>query len=97
MSFSSLRTNVDLTISAANNRIRNAQATNPQSSMMSVSATQPPSVNPSQGSNHHRKSQSLDATSLAGQLSGETSANKSSRGAVAASNVTGGASNARER
>uniref|UniRef100_A0A336MVK6 RING-type E3 ubiquitin transferase n=1 Tax=Culicoides sonorensis TaxID=179676 RepID=A0A336MVK6_CULSO len=83
-SMAHLRNNQDLTISAANNRMRNAQAaTNnqPQSSMMSVSATQPP-INQNQGNNHHRKSQSLDASSIVGQLAGPDGPIKPSRGAT---------------
>lgn len=71
----SLRNNADLTISAVNNRLRNAQAAaaaNQQQAIMSVSATQPPihgSTSHSQSSSHHhRKSQSLDASAISAQL-----------------------------
>ncbi|XP_063700116.1 E3 ubiquitin-protein ligase SH3RF1 [Culicoides brevitarsis] len=98
-SMAHLRTNVDLTISAANNRLRNAQTSN-QSSMMSVSATQaatPSSVvtanNPS-SNHHHRKSQSLDASSLIGPVANE---NKANRGASAVQSSSNGGNHTRER
>lgn len=77
----SLRNNADLTISAVNNRLRNAQAAaaaNQQQAIMSVSATQPPihgSTSGSQSSSHqHRKSQSLDASAISAQLNADGNA-----------------------